>query len=135
MFSHSNPTGSKICIFYEMEKNKKYLGNGTYRHANDTRARGGGTTRHAIRGGVAPPLRLRGAVVTPMTLPADTRMTRNDTHKKVRVSPKSWSGPRKEKTHLDIPRPGLGTGGCQIFLGISGRSRVCLFGIQPGSAS
>lgn len=85
MSPSSNPTGSKNCIFFEMGKLKKILGKCTFRHANDTQTRGGGTPRHALRGAVVTPLRLRGAVVTPMNIPPDTQWHANDTHQK-RVS-------------------------------------------------
>ena len=55
------------------ENKKKILGKCTFRQANDTQTRGGGTPRHALRGAVVTPLRLKGDVVTPMTIPPDTQ--------------------------------------------------------------
>ena len=97
MFPNSNPLDPNVAFFYEMGKPKKTLGNYTFRHANDTHARVGGTPRHALRGAVVTPLRLRGVVVRPITIPPRHAMTRNDTHQKTRVSSEWWPGARKEE--------------------------------------
>ena len=87
-----------------MGKPEKNLGNYTFRHANDTHARVGGTPRHALRGAVVTPLRLRGVVVRPITIPPRHAMTRTKKRvsaqnggqvperKKISRDPKAWIG-------------------------------------------
>ena len=79
----------KLHFLWNGKTKKKILGKCTFRHANDTQTRGGGTPRHALRGAVVTPLRLWGAVVTPMTIPPDTQWHTP----KTRVRSKSWPGP------------------------------------------
>jgi hypothetical protein len=87
----------KLHFLWNGKTKKKILGKCTFRHANDTQTRGGGTPRHALRGAVVTPLRLRGAVVTPMTIPPDTQWHANDTHQK-RVSDQNRGQAQKSRT-------------------------------------